>query len=130
MNFFHLGSLMSSSHFPCIKTHWIFKSLSFSPQILNPTLLILTGSNISDLGRIYPIRPGYHFLEPNRWSDMSNASDISDPEPVPRLWNPTESQICLIYQICLPYVGYIRPETCAKVLESDKNIRLDQIYFI
>jgi hypothetical protein len=135
MNFFHLGSLMSSSHFPCLKTHWIFRSLSFSPQIPNPTMLILAESDISDLGRVYPTGPGYHNSRTRPmvryvWWVKYNwpGSDISDPEPVPRLWNLTESWICLIHQICPPYVRYIKPRTRAKFLESDVNIRLGQIY--
>jgi hypothetical protein len=36
---------------------------SFSLQILNPTLLILTESDISNLGRIYPTEPGRHNSE-------------------------------------------------------------------
>jgi hypothetical protein len=56
--------LFYASTLACVKSlavgYWIIKSLSFSPKILNPTLLILVESDISTGGRIYPTRPGCH----------------------------------------------------------------------
>jgi hypothetical protein len=79
--------------------------------------LISAESDISDGGRIYPMRWIYPM-----------EVDISDLTRLLRHCNPTGSQICLMHQICPPWVGYIRSGTGAEVLEPNGNIRPGWIY--